>query len=162
MGIARDAGRNTAEFQAHFRGCRRPPRVAAAEDHVLHAVAPQTLRALLAQNPREGIDHVALAAAVRSNNRRDARIERQFRSIRKALEAGDFKALQPHGVQVPSLAKRKAASRAGVMHRTCKRLGSLRAVDCFRVGRRDKDGSGETPHSTQSGMAPWSHERPSV
>ena len=104
--------RNAAEFQPHFRGPSRLSRVAPAEDHVFHALATQALGALLAQHPGERVNDVALAASVRTDDRRHAVIERELGSIWKTLEAGDLQTLKPHAV-IPSRGsnKTKAAPR---------------------------------------------------
>src|SRR4029453_2931974 len=103
---------DAAEFQPHFRRTGRLSGVAAAEYDVLHSIATQALGALLPKHPRQGIHHVALAAPIRPDNRRDAVIECQFRSIRKTLEARDLEALKPHAVTaLPRLEKTKAAPR---------------------------------------------------
>ena len=88
---------DAAQLEADFRGTGGPARIAAAEDDVLHPVAAQALGALLAEHPRERIDDVALAAAVRPDDGRDAGVEGQLGSIRKALEAGNLQTLQSHG-----------------------------------------------------------------
>ena len=66
---------NVAQPQAHFGGARRLARVAAVEDHILHAVAAQAFRALLAEHPGDGVCHVALPAPIRSDNRGDAAVD---------------------------------------------------------------------------------------
>ena len=101
-GVPGHARRHAAELEAHFGGGGGPPRVAAAEDHVLHPLAAQALGALLAEHPGQRVDDVALPAAVRPDDRGDAGVEGELGSIRKALEAGNLQALQSHGVRVPS------------------------------------------------------------
>ena len=78
---------DTAQPQADLGRPRGLPGVAPAEDHVLHALAAKTLHALLTQHPGDGVDDVALAAAVGADNRRDAVIESHVGPIREALEA---------------------------------------------------------------------------
>ena len=90
------ARRDAAQPQPHFGGGRRLARVAAVEDHVLHAVAAQALRALLAEHPGDRVDDVALAAAVGADDGGDARVEGELGAVGKALEAGDFETIQPH------------------------------------------------------------------
>src|SRR5262249_57218977 len=60
---------DAAQSQPDLGGGRRLARVAAAEDHILHLVAAQALGALLAHHPGDGVGHVALAAAVRPDDR---------------------------------------------------------------------------------------------
>ena len=85
-----------AEPQPHFGGGGRLARVAAAEDHVLHLVAAEALGALLAHHPCDGVGDVALAAAVGSDNRGDALIEGEFRSIGERFETVNLEPLQAH------------------------------------------------------------------
>src|SRR6185295_17676940 len=76
-----DGRRHAAEPQTDFSGRGGLARIAAAEDDVFHLVAAQTLGALLAHHPRDGVGDVALAAAVRSHDRSDATIESQFGTV---------------------------------------------------------------------------------
>ncbi len=117
-GLSRTARRDTTELEANFGGGRRFPGVAAAENHVLHAIAAKALRALFAEHPRERVHDVALPAPVRTNDRGDPGIECQLGSIGKALEAGNLQAVQSHDVQVPQPKNEKAASHSG-----CGRIG---------------------------------------
>jgi len=89
-------GRDIGQQQLHLGGAGGLARIAAAEDHVLHLVAAQALRALLAQHPRDGVGDVALAAPVRTDDRGDPLVEGKLRPIGKGLEAGDLEALQAH------------------------------------------------------------------
>src|SRR5207248_3070024 len=75
---------------------RRLARVAAVEDHVFHLVAAQALGALLAHHPRDRIGHVALAAPVRADNRRDAFVEGELGPIGKRFEAVDLETFKTH------------------------------------------------------------------
>ena len=92
-----DVLEHAAEPQPHFRRCGGLASVAAAEDHVLHAVAAEALRALLAHNPRNRVGHVALAASIGTDNRRHAFVEGELRAIRKGFESVDFKSFEAHG-----------------------------------------------------------------
>ncbi|MCU0277240.1 MAG: hypothetical protein MUF02_10425 [Acidobacteria bacterium] len=56
---------------------------AAGEDQVLVVLAAQVLDALLAQHPEQGVDQVALAAAVGADHCRDARMELDDGLLRK-------------------------------------------------------------------------------
>ncbi len=73
-----DGLQETAELEADLGGCRRLPRVAAAEDDVFHLVAAQALGALLAHHPGDGVGDVALAASVGADNRRHPFVEGQL------------------------------------------------------------------------------------
>ncbi len=63
----------------------------ALKDHVEHGRAAQVLDALLAQDPRDGVRHVRLAAAVRADDSRDAFAgEDEVGVIREGFEACDL------------------------------------------------------------------------
>ncbi len=49
--------------------------IAAGKDHIFHLMAAQVAGALLAHGPAQGIDDIGLAAAIRADDRRDARIK---------------------------------------------------------------------------------------
>ncbi len=59
----------------------------AVEDHVRHLPPAQRSGGLLAEHPLDGVDDVALAAAVRPNDATDAVIKVEFRPVGEALEA---------------------------------------------------------------------------
>src|SRR5262249_2185662 len=67
----------------------------ALKDNVFHLAAAQVLHALLAQNPGDGVGDVALAAAVRPDDRSYAiTSEAKVSMIREGLEPCDFEALK--------------------------------------------------------------------
>ena len=66
------------------------------KDQVLHAVAAQGLGALLAQRPAHGLGDVALAAAIRAHDGRDAGEDLEGGALREGLEAVDDDLLEPH------------------------------------------------------------------
>ena len=78
---------DVAEAETDFGGAGGLSRIGAAEDDVFHLVAAQALGALLAKHPRERVGHVALAAAVGSDNGGDATVECQLGSVREGLKA---------------------------------------------------------------------------
>ena len=78
---------DVAETETHFRGAGGLARIGAVEDDVFHLVAAQALGALFAKHPRERVGHVALTAAVGSDDGGDATVECQLGSIREGLEA---------------------------------------------------------------------------
>jgi DNA-binding response OmpR family regulator len=78
------------QAEAHFSGRTRLARIAAAENHILHAVTAQALGALLAQHPGDRISDVALAAAVWPDDGRNAVVEGQLGPVRKRLEPVDM------------------------------------------------------------------------
>ena len=84
------------EGHGHLRHADGLPGVRAVEDHVRHLAAAQGLGRLLAQAPAHGVEHVALAAAVRSHDRRHAVREIQFAFRGERLETVDFQAAQIH------------------------------------------------------------------
>src|SRR5262245_31190122 len=67
--------RKTAQAQSDFSGRARLPGIAAVEDDVLHLVAAEALRTLLAKHPGDGVGHVALAASVGADDGGDAFVE---------------------------------------------------------------------------------------
>src|SRR5688572_1120413 len=75
-----------AQPQAHLSGRARLAGVAAVEDHVLHLLAAEALGALLSQDPRDGVGNVALAAAVGTDDGRDALVEGKLRPFGEGLE----------------------------------------------------------------------------
>ena len=84
------------EFQSHLGRGRRLAGLAPAENDVLHPLATQALGALLTEHPRDGIDDVALAAAVRADDGGDALVESEFGALGKALETGNVQFGQSH------------------------------------------------------------------
>ncbi len=84
---------DVAQPQPDFRRAGGLPRVAAVENDVLHLVAAQALRALLAEHPRNGVGNIALTAAVGAHDGGDAAVERQMHPVGEGLEAGDFQVL---------------------------------------------------------------------
>src|SRR4029453_16211727 len=92
-----DVLQHAAETQAHFSGGGGLSRIAAAENHVLHSIAAQALRALLAHHPGDGIGDVALPAPVGADNGGDALVEGELRSIGERFETVDLEAFKAHG-----------------------------------------------------------------
>src|SRR5205823_12966700 len=123
-------------------------RIASCEDHVLHVLAAQRLCALLAEDPRDRIDHVALPAAVRADDGGDAVVERKFGSIREALEAGNLETLEAHirndpwRVFRPGIARRvqPASAKATAVRRSATREGGRPALQNKKAaaGHADK------------------------
>ena len=68
----------------------------AAEDHVLHRLAADRDRRLLAQRPQNRVGDVGLARAVGADDHADARPELQLGAVREGLEALDGDRLQIH------------------------------------------------------------------
>jgi hypothetical protein len=65
----------------------------AREDDLVHAGTAQLLGALFSEHPARGVDEVRFARAVRSDDRRDARLEDQTRPLGERLEAEEIDAL---------------------------------------------------------------------
>jgi hypothetical protein len=63
--------RGSVEGQRDLGEARRPSRLRAREDHVLHGASTQVLGGLLTHHPADGVHDVRLAAAVRTHDRRD-------------------------------------------------------------------------------------------
>ncbi len=72
------------------------PPLGADEDDVLHPLAAQPARGLLAHHPAHGIHHVGLAAAVGADDRRDAVGEFEPGPVDEGLEAVEIERLDPH------------------------------------------------------------------
>ena len=80
------------ENQRDLRDVQRTPLRRAREDDVLRARAAQVADVLLAEHPAHGIRDIALAAAVRADNRRDAVVEFNGNLVGKGLESICLKA----------------------------------------------------------------------
>jgi len=80
--------------EGHFGQPHRLACGAAVEDHVLGAGGAQVADVGLAHHPRDGVGDVALARAVRADDRRDARRKLDLRGVREGLEPADLYLLQ--------------------------------------------------------------------
>ena len=81
------------KVQNNFGHSTRRAIARALKDHVLHLATAQMFDALLPQNPGDRVGHIALAAAVRSDNSSYAvTSEDEVSMIRKGLEARNFEA----------------------------------------------------------------------
>src|SRR6185437_14856356 len=81
--------------QHDFRHTARLTIARALKDHVLHLAAAQVLHPLFAQNPGDSVGHVALAAAVRPDNRSyPVTSEAKVSMVREGLESCDFETLK--------------------------------------------------------------------
>ena len=78
------------EGHRDFGEAEAAPRGGAVEDDVGHLAAAQALGALLAQDPADGIDDVALARAVGPDDGGDAVAELEDGLVGKAFEADQF------------------------------------------------------------------------
>ena len=86
------------EGQSGFGEAGRFAAAGAVEDDVGHLFAAETLGALVAEDPFDGVDDVAFAAAVRSDDARDPGRELEHRSVGKALKAEQFEGLEHRGL----------------------------------------------------------------
>src|SRR5207244_6913310 len=73
-------------------GPGRAPR----EDHVGHLIPAEGPGALLAEHPRDGVDHVGLARAVRAHHDGDARGELEDGLVREGFESTKGQLAQEH------------------------------------------------------------------
>ena len=85
----------------------------AVEDDVGHLFATEALGALVAQDPLDGIDDVALARAIRADDPRDARGEVEPRAVGEALEAEEFQRLEHRAAGENGAVGNKGEERAG-------------------------------------------------
>jgi hypothetical protein len=86
------------ENLGHAEGLAQPR---AVEKHVLHLGVAQHARALLAQNPADGIDDVGLAAAVGADNGGDAAGEIELQAGHEGFESRYFELPQLQGGPSP-------------------------------------------------------------
>lgn len=84
--------------QGHLGAAQRRAAGGAGEDDVLHLAAAQRLGALLAHDPAEGVHHVGLARAVRTDDACDARLEPERGRRGERLEAAEGQGLEVHAV----------------------------------------------------------------
>ena len=85
--VVGEVGADLGHAQGFFRG-------AAGKNEVLVVFAAQVLDALLAQDPEQGVDQVALAAAVGADHGRDALVELDDGFFRERFKAVQFEFFQ--------------------------------------------------------------------
>ena len=85
------------------------------EDDILHGLAAQLLRALLAQNPEDGIGDIRFTRSVGTDNDREAGLEDHVRAVGKRLKALQGERLQVHGAPL-SVPRRDDTAVRGVAH----------------------------------------------
>ena len=90
------------EHEADLGHADHLPRGGAVEDDVLHLVAAEGLRALLTEGPADGVGHVGLAAAVGTDDARDAREDLYIGLLGERLEAVDQDRFESHDVDTPA------------------------------------------------------------
>ena len=84
------------------RHADRRPRLRTREDDVVHPLAAEPARGLLAHHPADGIDDVGLAAAVRAHDGGDAIVEGEDGAVDEGLEPVDLQRLDSHPTLDPS------------------------------------------------------------
>ncbi len=101
------------EGEGDFGRVHAPPRAGTVEDHVGHLFAAQTLDALLAQHPLDGIDDVRLPRAVGPHDDRNPGRKLEAGLVGEAFETGEFEGLE-HG---------QGASVRGLSHHSSREAG---------------------------------------
>ena len=85
------------KHQLHRSPRRRTARCRTVKNHVLHTLAAKLLRRSLTQHPAHRINHIRLAAAVRSDNRNKLPRHMNRGRVGKRFKAGEFNVGQAHG-----------------------------------------------------------------
>ena len=75
------------QHQGYLGEAHGAPLLRAAEDHVLHLIAPEAPGGLLAHDPADGVGNIGLSRAVGAHDGGDALAEVQNGLIRKGLKA---------------------------------------------------------------------------
>ena len=101
--LERERAVAVVEHELDLRTLRRLAPGRAAEDHVLHRLAPHRHRRLLAHRPEDGVGHVRLAGAVRPDDDADPWREVESGAIGKRLESLEGDRLQMHGLVLPRI-----------------------------------------------------------
>ena len=91
-----EAPLTVVEDELHLGVAGRLAARGAAEDDVLHRLAADRARGLLAERPQDRVGHVGLARAVGPDDHAHARAELQLGPVREGLEALDGDRLQIH------------------------------------------------------------------
>ncbi len=91
-------GVGVVEDQRDLGHAVRAAVLGAVEDDVAHRPAAEVLRALLAHAPADRVDDVRLAAAVRTDDADDIRVEVDDGAVDERLEAGDLELADAHVV----------------------------------------------------------------
>ena len=84
------------EMKGDFGEVHRSAGRRALEDHFIHFRAAQQPRSLFPEDPAYSVGDIRLAAAVRPDDRGDARLEDQIRGVRERLEAMELELGEPH------------------------------------------------------------------
>ena len=134
---------------------RRPAR-AALEDDVGHLLAAHGSRALLAEHPSQGVDDVALTAAVRSDDtRQGVASELEDRTVGKGLETKQLETMESHvRVDRAWVRRRQPASEAPVSPPRGKSEGLFTARRSAGASRCASRNSSKRSHPLSSGVLP--------
>src|SRR3989449_3583753 len=105
LAAAREVRLLPLEEERHLGHAERPVLRVAGEDDVLHRLAAEMARALLAQHPADRVDDVRLAAAVRSDDGGHPRRQLEDGPLHERLEAVQLDLLDPHPGPSPAAAR---------------------------------------------------------
>ena len=94
--VDRQLARRVVDGQRHLGPAQLGTRGGPGEDDVLHLRRAQRARALGAEHPGHGVDHVGLAAPVRPDHHRDPGLELEHRRVGEGLETLHAERLQEH------------------------------------------------------------------
>ena len=84
--LDRQTPRSVVDRERHLGSPEGGPLRGAGEDDIVHFRGPDNFRALGAEHPGHGVDHVRLARTVRPDHNGDTRLELDRRGIGKGLE----------------------------------------------------------------------------
>ncbi len=122
----RGAAVGIVQHQPDFRDIARGAAAGTGEDDVLHAGGAHVLVGVLAHDPAHGLDEIGLAAAVRTDDAGEARLDLEFHGVAETLEPGQFQPLELH------LAPEAARIALSTVH---KKSVIARALSTFPVGK---------------------------
>ena len=94
--LGREDAARVLDGQRHLGHAQRPFPRGAVEDDAAHGLAAEQARALLSQDPPDGVDDVRLAAPVRPHDRRHAGREVDGRLLGEALEPVEVEPAEVH------------------------------------------------------------------
>ena len=111
---------------------------AARVDDLVHALAAELAGVRLAERPAHGIDEVALAAAVRPDDRGDPRVEDHLAPSREGLEPGQGDPPEPHPGDCPRAERGTSTSWAAAISRPQDLVLTPRPAVCSHRRGRDR------------------------
>ena len=126
LGVVEGAGRaavRIVEDEGDLGDVARGTLSRAGEDDVVHARAAHALERRLAHHPAQRFDEIRLAAAVRTDDAGQARLDPEIGRVAEALEAGQAQALEFHrcGLSTVKPAGGFARARAAITSQIIKR-----------------------------------------